>query len=62
MVIAEQDIWLKAYCAAITGMRSLPASEAEAVANRARASANQAVEDFAKRFPAFRFASEENKK
>ena len=61
MVIAEHEVWLRAYCAALTGTLSDPTIGAAHAGDIAKESAERAVKDFAKRFPAFRFHSEENK-
>ena len=63
MVIAEQDVWLKAYCAVLTGVISESSVHKGSLnfSQLAIQHADQAVKDFAKRFPAFRFHSEENK-
>jgi hypothetical protein len=64
MDINEQEIWLRAYTAALTGRLATGAGVigSGCADDYARAAAVQAVEDFAKRFPAFRFHSEETKK
>ena len=52
MNISEQQVWLDAYCAALAGGHA---------SRYLVAYADDAVKDFYKRFPKFRYASEENK-
>ena len=58
--ISQQEVWLRAYCAVISG-RVTHSYFITEVARDAKEQAAQAVEDFFEKFPPFQFASEENK-
>jgi hypothetical protein len=61
MDINEQEIWLRVYCAALSGSIVSAYGQDKSV-ELAKKQADRAVKEFAERFPAFRFHSEENKK
>ena len=59
ILISYQEIWLRAYTAAITGF--LSGGKTNDVGSNAIGYADQAVKDFNKVFPPFDFASNEGK-
>lgn len=61
MDITEQEVWLKVYASAIAGCMSDRGCSAIMACENAKLAAMQSVMDFKKRFPAFQFASNENK-
>jgi hypothetical protein len=63
-IYSDQEVWLRAYTAALGGYYAgtTHAIDTEYISGVAYEAADQAVKDFAKRFPPFEFASEENKK
>lgn len=58
--ISEQEVWLRAYCAALEGSHCYGRS-ADASSTYAREAAGKAVADFAARYPASQFVFNEGK-
>jgi len=59
-MISEQEVWLRAYCAALSGSLCYGRS-ADSSADYARAAATKALEDFVAVYPVFKFVSNEGK-
>jgi hypothetical protein len=60
--ISEKEVWLRAYCSALTGYLSNGQGSWTYATARAREVSDQAVKDFAERFPPpFQMTSDEKK-